>query len=593
MALLRRTGMTLVMGSFLFQTAQNGRHQKLNRRVDEKWRCGDPWMYPIPNPNPNKHWEKCHDIVQKFDEDMYKAWKGEVDNLLIFAGLFSALVTAFATQSYQWLQPSSDDQALQLLAQISMQLSQGLPGNTLSIPISPFTVTASSVRINIFWFLSLTLSMATVLIGILCMQWLREYGRDAARSHKDALAIRQMRYEGLIRWKVPSILSFLPLLLQLAFVLFFAGLLDLLWNLNRLVAIFVTIAVDLVFLVLVGTTVLPALQSHLTKDPYLHVGQCPYKSPQSWAFYRLSLGVVSLYRFCLRWFTKMLAALRKHSPEQIEEEAQEPITLSGLSHFGRTVDVHSDKDWNDYDIRWRFMRDATYIDPDTGEPSEPQDGEDIIHSLRWIDQHFSENLDAVYLVFYCLLELGNAQAAQLVGQLDAEVAYLPELLLPTDSRPSLYEGSQMPDLEIREHIYMVFFWLHRHIHPILHQSYLECSIRLMNVTSRSVPRLALRQSDEDLQGISLGEFFVYDKAKGFTDHECILNRNCLSTFSQPQEGHFERVHKSATGIRYMGFSQGPISKLPSSWPTRPSLLTDLRHLRRIPSLGAITQLASG
>src|SRR6266446_7680910 len=120
---------------------------------------------------------------------------------------------------------------MQTIALISLQLQQAFPNSSsiLAVQSQPFSVSRSAVRINIFWFLSLTLSMATVLIGILCMQWLREFKRDAARSHKDAIAIRQMRFEGLLKWKVPMILSLLPLLLQFALVLFFAGVLDLLW----------------------------------------------------------------------------------------------------------------------------------------------------------------------------------------------------------------------------------------------------------------------------------------------------------------------------------------------------------------------------
>lgn len=373
--------------------------------------------------------------------------------------------------------------------------------------MNQFSVSPSDVRINILWFLSLTLSMATVLIGILCMQWLQEFGRDAARSHKDAIAIRQMRYEGLYQWKVPMILSLLPLLLQLSLVLFFAGVLELLWSRNRTVAIWITVVVGLVFLILILTTVLPALQSRFTKDPFLKVGQCPYKSPQSWAFYRLTLYIVRLYKFAITCSAKLVFCLRKKVQViDPEEDLQEPTSGAGLSHFNRVASEDLDRNWCDYDVRWRLMRDATFLDEDTGEPAGFQDGDDIVHGLKWIDQRFSEDIDTVYYVFHCLLDLGSAQAAQLVGELDAEVDYLPQLLFPTDSRPSLYADSPFSDIQIREHIFMVFLWLHRHIHPSLHEPYLECTIRLMNSSSQCVPRLALRQCDDDLRGVSWGVF---------------------------------------------------------------------------------------
>jgi len=400
---------------------------------------------------------------------------------------------------------------MQLLTLISLQLQQAFP-NSSSIPViqpKPFLVSSSAMRINIFWFLSLTLSMATVLIGILCMQWLREFKRDAARSHKDAIAIRQMRFEGLLKWKVPMILSLLPLLLQCALVLFFAGVLDLLWARNHVVAIPVSVASGFVLLFLLGTTVLPALQSLFTTDLRLRGGQCPYKSPQSWAFYRVSLRIVQLYRIIITWTAKVIVLFHRETParETVELEAQDANLThnAGLSHFGRLVAVHLDKDWNDYDIRWRYMRDATFFDDETGEPRGLEDGLDIIHGLKWIDQTFSEDIETVYFIFYCLLELPTLQAAQMVSELHPDVAYLVGLLFPAGSRqPSLHKGLLVPDIQIREHIFTVFLWLHKHIHPILNESYLESMIRLINTSSNVIPNLALRQSENDLTGVSFG-----------------------------------------------------------------------------------------
>lgn len=208
------------------------------------------------------------------------------------AGLFSAAVTAFTIESYKWLQQDPQETSAHLLAFIALQLgNSSAPGLPIfsSISPQPTAISTSEVRINVLWFLSLTLSLTTVLVGILCLQWLREYRRDAALPHKDAVALRQMRYEGLLQWHVPEILSTLPLLLQLSLILFFGGLLDLLWSLNSLVASCVSVVVGLVMLFLAATTILPALQQALIRDRHLRVGQCPYKSPQSWLFLRLGL----------------------------------------------------------------------------------------------------------------------------------------------------------------------------------------------------------------------------------------------------------------------------------------------------------------
>ncbi|TFK38193.1 hypothetical protein BDQ12DRAFT_606272, partial [Crucibulum laeve] len=244
------------------------------------WKCGEPYQHEVPRKSEDQPWEKCHKYVRKYDEDMIDAWRDEVEHLLIFAGLFSAIVTAFAVESYKDLQQDPGETTTQLLLQISQQLA----GTNISAALNAtpaFVPSSLAVRINVLYFLSLTFSLGAVMIGILCLQWLRQYNRDAALSHKDAIALRQMRYEGLLAWRVPEILSSLPVILQIALVLFFAGLLCLLWSLDHAVALLVTVSAGIAFFFLVVTTVSPSVQYMFARKD-LHVPQCPYKSPQSW-----------------------------------------------------------------------------------------------------------------------------------------------------------------------------------------------------------------------------------------------------------------------------------------------------------------------
>ncbi|KAF8896961.1 hypothetical protein CPB85DRAFT_1229458, partial [Mucidula mucida] len=158
---------------------------------------GDPWL------NTNR-------LVEKHDSDLCKDWANDVDTLLTFTGLFAATVTAFVIESYQWLQPDAVEITVMFLARISEQLAN--PGNTTAASIpTDFSPAPSVKRINIFWILSLTMSLMTALIGILCKQWLREYQKDASLPFTDMLSVRQMRLEGFKFWRVEDILSYLPL----------------------------------------------------------------------------------------------------------------------------------------------------------------------------------------------------------------------------------------------------------------------------------------------------------------------------------------------------------------------------------------------
>ncbi|KAF8643953.1 hypothetical protein AX16_008758 [Volvariella volvacea WC 439] len=81
----------------------------------------------------------------------------------------------------------------------------------------------------------------------------------------------------------------LPVLLQLAVIFFFAGVIDLLWHLHPVVAAIVTAIVGAMMFFLLFTTVAPTLHffaSYSFEDSHLPA-PCPYKSPQAWSLCRM------------------------------------------------------------------------------------------------------------------------------------------------------------------------------------------------------------------------------------------------------------------------------------------------------------------
>lgn len=229
------------------------------------------------------------------------------------AGLFSAVVTAFIIESYQTLQLDSNDQIISLLSRIADQMNTPI-GNTSSGAAFPtnlgFTPSPSNLRVNIFWFISLVLSLAVALIGIIALQWLREHQRyEPGMTPTRSLAIFNARSDGLKRWYIPQIFAGLPLLLQAALVLFFIGLADFLFAICIDVAIPVAVAVAIPILFLLVTTVLPTLQLYAMHLPYfLRVNDrapapCPYKSPQALIFQRAAISSATLFNLFARAFS--------------------------------------------------------------------------------------------------------------------------------------------------------------------------------------------------------------------------------------------------------------------------------------------------
>ncbi|KAF9474519.1 hypothetical protein BDN70DRAFT_815571, partial [Pholiota conissans] len=219
----------------------------------------DPYKYsPKQEGDP---WEVLLKPEIEADQVRCDSWKEEVQNLLIFAGLFSSVVTSFVINSYQTLQQGPNDVIIGLLFHIASGLDTSSPFPPSVDPtqiLSPFSPTVSSVRINALWFISLILSLTTVLIGTIALQWLREHQYYPGCSAKEKLTILHMRTEALEAWHVPQIFSALPLMLQAALILFLAGLIDFATFLGTKLMIVISVFVGITLFFLATTTVCPA-----------------------------------------------------------------------------------------------------------------------------------------------------------------------------------------------------------------------------------------------------------------------------------------------------------------------------------------------
>ncbi|KAF5314898.1 hypothetical protein D9619_007519 [Psilocybe cf. subviscida] len=222
-------------------------------------------------------------------------------NLYWKAGLFSAVVTAFAVETYKDLQ---EDPVVALLARIAANSANN---STTALP-PPFTPDASTIRLNVFFFLSLILSLSTVLVGIVALQWIREHRQHSnTLTPQNMFATLHMRTEALHKWRVPQIFAALPLLLQFSLVFFFAGIIQLLVNASTIVLIPVTCVMGVTILFLVSTTILPTAQAVTLSYSGLRLNDeipvpCPYKSPQAKAFRRLITSSKTMFKAMLFFF---------------------------------------------------------------------------------------------------------------------------------------------------------------------------------------------------------------------------------------------------------------------------------------------------
>ena len=111
---------------------------------------------------------------------------------------------------------------------------------------------------------------------LLIKQWLREYSASTSSQVYESVCIRQYRLDGYNRWRVSMFMRLLPFLLQLSLLLFFIGMLILLWTASAAVTGVVGVLVLLWFACWMSTIILPTVYS-----------SCPYKSAEAWAFFAL------------------------------------------------------------------------------------------------------------------------------------------------------------------------------------------------------------------------------------------------------------------------------------------------------------------
>jgi hypothetical protein len=183
------------------------------------------------------------------------------------AGLFSAILTAFIVEVYKGLEEDPLVKSVDILLRISVQLN-GSFDDSASGP-RDFSPSATTVAVNMLWFSSLILSLFAALLGILAKQWLHVYGKWPEREqYKDTVILRYVYQEGFLRWHVPEFIGLLPVLLQIALLLFVIGLVAYMWTLNSAIAGVLSALVAIMIAIAITTIILP-----------LFFEDCPYKSP--------------------------------------------------------------------------------------------------------------------------------------------------------------------------------------------------------------------------------------------------------------------------------------------------------------------------
>ncbi|KZT54087.1 hypothetical protein CALCODRAFT_473930, partial [Calocera cornea HHB12733] len=181
-------------------------------------------------------WRSYVDIAEQHDKALLRKWNEGIDVFLLFTGLFSAILSAFLIASWSTLQPDSGQATVDGIAALSQQLAALSAAVAIEalLPYQPedFSPPWSAVVINGLWLTSLFISLLAATFAMLVKEWIRAYTEELPLVPLERVQQRQYRYDGLMRWSMPTIVAVLPLSIHIALFLFFLGLVVYAWTVS-------------------------------------------------------------------------------------------------------------------------------------------------------------------------------------------------------------------------------------------------------------------------------------------------------------------------------------------------------------------------
>ena len=134
------------------------------------------------------------------------------------------------------------------------------------------------LKVNILWFISLCLSITCALAATLVQQWARKYlsTTQLQSSPQRRARVRTYLFQGVVRFRLDTVVNSVPLLLHLSVFLFFTGLVEFLFLLDNTLAYIILACVAVCAVAYVALTLLP-----------IFYRDCPYQTPMSGPLWRL------------------------------------------------------------------------------------------------------------------------------------------------------------------------------------------------------------------------------------------------------------------------------------------------------------------
>ncbi|KAH7923688.1 hypothetical protein BV22DRAFT_566534 [Leucogyrophana mollusca] len=218
----------------------------------------------------SRFWATYKRHAEEYDSEFFDKYKDDMDIVLIFAGLFSAVSTAFLTAMQSSLSADPTDTTNALLMQVVHALNNStFAGQNLEPPAwngpGPTMTWVQSLI-----YASLSASLLAALGAVLGKQWLGQYRQKGLGMNDERGRRRQKKLDGLKTWHFHIVLEALPVLLQISLLLFSVALSAYVWTRQPTIGAVVISTTSLGVLFYVSITATAVISPN-----------CPFQTPLS------------------------------------------------------------------------------------------------------------------------------------------------------------------------------------------------------------------------------------------------------------------------------------------------------------------------
>ncbi|KAJ7023509.1 hypothetical protein C8F04DRAFT_1011383 [Mycena alexandri] len=219
---------TTILTNSILRLSSLVEEQNALLRRNNQWKERQPMAVEVPATSSSAWNALLRSTLADTIQPKAEGWRSGLDALLVFLGLFSAIVTAFIVPSLLTLKQDEIARTNEILSNITNILVTIVGSNLTHSDLAPpsiFVPAASDVRFNVYLTLSLIISLSIGVLAISCRGFLNLVSWSHHNKAVERLTDIRARWKSAEQLLGPAIES-LPQMLAVPVFLFIVGLVD-------------------------------------------------------------------------------------------------------------------------------------------------------------------------------------------------------------------------------------------------------------------------------------------------------------------------------------------------------------------------------